>query len=387
LRIVHVSDTHLGYRQYNLDERETDLYEAFQQVLDIAREERADIIVHTGDLFHMARPSNTTLLKFKECVRNLNGIKFIAILGDHDFPKRKDRPPHELFDDIILLGSSRSESLPEKYVIDDVAFLGIPAIKGLHAKILPEILKKCGNIAKNYKHCVLLLHQGIKEYIPFEGAYEIHESDLPRNMSYIACGHIHSRKLREFGNGYLGIAGSTEIMNKDEISSWERDGKGVYIVDLDDGVNVQKVDLIIRPQFVFELEVENLENMSNELDGKISEYESKYGKKPKKPVLHVTVTGKNFDRQAAYEKLQELVKNKILHIRPIFRERDIETEEIKIDISEGINMEKIMKEYFKDEKIGGLAYEIYDHIISDDIEGATKLLENFYKENYGGDEE
>ena len=30
MRVAHMSDTHLGYRQYNLDEREKDFYDVFE---------------------------------------------------------------------------------------------------------------------------------------------------------------------------------------------------------------------------------------------------------------------------------------------------------------------------------------------------------------------
>ncbi len=50
-RILHTADTHLGYRQYGLEERREDFSRAFQQIIEIAISEKADALVHAGDLF------------------------------------------------------------------------------------------------------------------------------------------------------------------------------------------------------------------------------------------------------------------------------------------------------------------------------------------------
>ena len=34
MRFAHLSDTHLGYRQYGLIDREKDFYDAFERIVD-----------------------------------------------------------------------------------------------------------------------------------------------------------------------------------------------------------------------------------------------------------------------------------------------------------------------------------------------------------------
>jgi len=103
LRIAHISDTHLGYRQYNLDDREQGFYDAFNEAIDKAIEERADVLVHSGDLFHSPKPPVKALYIFREAIKKLKGkIKFLTVLGEHDTPKRKAMIPHRLFDIHIL---------------------------------------------------------------------------------------------------------------------------------------------------------------------------------------------------------------------------------------------------------------------------------------------
>ncbi|MDL0138757.1 metallophosphoesterase, partial [Halobacterium salinarum] len=52
VRLLHTSDTHLGYRQYHLDERRQDFADAFAEVVSAGIQHDVDAVVHAGDLFH-----------------------------------------------------------------------------------------------------------------------------------------------------------------------------------------------------------------------------------------------------------------------------------------------------------------------------------------------
>ncbi|KXA90814.1 hypothetical protein AKJ57_03610 [candidate division MSBL1 archaeon SCGC-AAA259A05] len=60
---VHLSDTHLGYRQYGLDERFEDWSKATKQVIDYAVDHDVDAVIHSGDLFNSAKPGRDALLQ------------------------------------------------------------------------------------------------------------------------------------------------------------------------------------------------------------------------------------------------------------------------------------------------------------------------------------
>ena len=40
--ILHTSDTHLGYAQFDLEEREKDVYDAFSEIVDAAVKDRVN---------------------------------------------------------------------------------------------------------------------------------------------------------------------------------------------------------------------------------------------------------------------------------------------------------------------------------------------------------
>ncbi|MEM2964487.1 MAG: metallophosphoesterase, partial [Candidatus Bathyarchaeia archaeon] len=111
VRVAHLADTHLGFRQYNLDERERDVYDVMDEISDRILDERASIVVHSGDLFDSSRPTAQAYYAFKKFLSKLEGkAKVFSILGDHDTPKRLGMPPQRLFEDRIqVLGVNGGE--------------------------------------------------------------------------------------------------------------------------------------------------------------------------------------------------------------------------------------------------------------------------------------
>ena len=84
--IAHISDTHLGNRQYGSDVRRQDFIDAFEAAVEAAIDADADAIIHTGDLFHRQTPP---LPEVNACIQILQraadaGIPFHAIVGNHD---------------------------------------------------------------------------------------------------------------------------------------------------------------------------------------------------------------------------------------------------------------------------------------------------------------
>jgi len=85
-KILHVSDTHLGNRQYRSNTRRSDFADAFDAAVDIAIGEEVDAVVHTGDLFDDPSPDVPTLNRCLDTVSRLAeaDIPFLAIIGNHE---------------------------------------------------------------------------------------------------------------------------------------------------------------------------------------------------------------------------------------------------------------------------------------------------------------
>ncbi len=85
-RLLHVSDTHLGYIAYGKSRRADDFSDAFIQVVQLAIRRDVDAVVHTGDLTHNADASSELGPRIAAGLRRLRaeGIPFYFILGNHD---------------------------------------------------------------------------------------------------------------------------------------------------------------------------------------------------------------------------------------------------------------------------------------------------------------
>ena len=86
MNFIHTADLHLGYRQYDLDERFRDFGRSFKAVAQQAIEARAEFLLIAGDLFHSRNINAPTYFQAHHILTLLKdaGIPCIAIEGNHD---------------------------------------------------------------------------------------------------------------------------------------------------------------------------------------------------------------------------------------------------------------------------------------------------------------
>lgn len=290
VRLMHVSDTHLGAKEYSMDTREDDVYEAFSEAIDIALSERVDLIVHSGDLFDVWSPSNRALSEFKNGARKLNekGIPMYLIMGDHDRPKRVDFPAARIFDflGIELLGMDGYEERIAKYGDEEILIGGISNIKGLRVKNLVGAYEKAESHAGARKSSILMSHQAITPYFFPPAACEADKSDLPTAFSYLAFGHVHD-SFQDRSSTTFAYAGSTEIASVREIEGFLKNGKAVNIVDINRGEVELERRKLTSVRYQYRIENATPDNYQD----KINEIRNRKRSNEKKPVLSLTITG------------------------------------------------------------------------------------------------
>ena len=81
--ISHISDIHLGYAQFNLQEREEDLYEVFEESVDKSIQEHVEAVILAGDIFHNPKPTGSDVIKLARELKKLKekSIPVYFILG------------------------------------------------------------------------------------------------------------------------------------------------------------------------------------------------------------------------------------------------------------------------------------------------------------------
>jgi len=374
VRVAHVADTHLGFRQYNLDEREQDIYDVFDEIADKILEERADIVVHSGDLFDSPRPTAQAYYAFKRFLAKLDGkTKVFSILGDHDTPKRRGMPPQRLVDDKLqILGLVGGEYQTMHLNGREVLVAGISHFGRRYRDLLVEELKKLDSIAADYPVSILALHQAVERFFGLEEAFELRMDELPRNFTYYAMGHLHNRIQASFSDGILAYSGSTEIIRSNEIDEWEKHGKGFYVADIEsDKVRLREVNLeSVRPQLKIKIDYASF-------DQQLKGVAAALGNFGKPPIAHLVVEGKEIDRQRVQQALNESLSGKALHFRSQIVE---EAEKRLVELRPGeVNVNVLLREYLKDEKVADFGYELFKVLRFGDVEEAKNIAEEYFR--------
>jgi len=99
MRLLHVSDWHLGATLGRVD-RWPDHEQVLGEQIALAREVRPHLILHTGDLFHHARPAVEDLRRGLWALEELAAVApVVALAGNHDSPAM-----FEVFQRLLSLG-------------------------------------------------------------------------------------------------------------------------------------------------------------------------------------------------------------------------------------------------------------------------------------------
>ena len=97
MRIVHLSDLHLGFRQYQrqspagINQREVDVATTFSRAIDRIIALEPEVVLLGGDVFHHVRPGNPAIVKafieLSKLVNSLPNVHVVIAAGNHDLPR------------------------------------------------------------------------------------------------------------------------------------------------------------------------------------------------------------------------------------------------------------------------------------------------------------
>ncbi len=235
MRLVHISDTHLGFSAYSkldpiegINQREADVYRAFAQAVDKAIELEPDLVVHSGDLFDTVRPQNRAIdFALKQMIKlSRAGIETVLISGNHSTPRLREtgnilrifehldhvHPVHEPGVTTIAAGDATVHAIPHSVT---------PSLSDLVTNAEPS---------RDSPFNVLVLHAGVigsKTYNMDEfNEQTVPQESVENDWDYVALGHFH-RFAKVTNRAYY--SGSTERMGFGDAGQ----DKGIVEVDLD----------------------------------------------------------------------------------------------------------------------------------------------------------
>ena len=199
MRLVHLADIHLGFRQYQrqtptgINQREADVALSLRKVIDKVIELKPELVLIAGDVFHTVRPTNPAILhafaEFSRLVQALPSARVVMIGGNHDRPRTSETGC--ILGLFTRLGIDVVVGEAQRIVVHehDLTILAVPEMEGVLPALTPD---------PNAKYNILLLHGEIEGVLPRYGAsldrspLQITHQQLGAHLwDYVALGHYH----------------------------------------------------------------------------------------------------------------------------------------------------------------------------------------------------
>lgn len=204
MKLVHLSDTHLGYRGQGIEclvddpwrpgvairQREADIMLGLMRAVDrIVEQPLPDVVVHSGNLFDSPRPSAHLLDFAMTQVRRLAdaGIPVVIVEGNHETPRDRGQG-HVLR---LLAHLPRVQVIcqaAERVQVGTILLHAFP-----HRALLEGALPEESRLDPAY-HNVLVAH-GVADGLPYyrtgRPAVDVNVAVCANQFEYIALGHYH----------------------------------------------------------------------------------------------------------------------------------------------------------------------------------------------------
>jgi len=271
LKIIHFSDTHLGFNDLdilndeNINQREADFYNAFSQVVEKIKLIKPDYIIHTGDLFHRASPSNRAITFALEQFKIIDAldIPFVLIAGNHSTPRTNlSSPILKIFESFKNVYASYKQEY-KKIEFDNVVFHTLPHMND-DTKALSQIELCESNIDKD-KNNIMMMHCSVGAFYLMqefgEWVYPTNKEYIFQMMDYVALGHWHGfGPVGKHKNVYY--SGSTERTSLND----KRNSKGFIELNIEDSLDLEYKEIRIRPIVSKEIDCNEYEDSLKLLD-------------------------------------------------------------------------------------------------------------------------
>ena len=271
MKIIHFSDTHLGFNDLDIvneegvNQREADFYKAFSDVIDAILETKPDYVIHTGDMFHRASPSNRAITFALTQLKRIEqaNIPFVIIAGNHSTPRTSTSSP--ILQALKTLNNVHAvfEQKYEKVEFEDVIFHALPHVND--ERIIPDELECVERNIDASKKNILMMHCSVGAHYLMhefgEWVFPKEKEYLFAKMDYVALGHWHGfGSVGKHNNVFY--SGSTERTS----SSDKREEKGYVLLDFESELSIELQTIPLRKSRAFTIDTDRYEEAVAELD-------------------------------------------------------------------------------------------------------------------------
>ena len=246
MRLLHLSDLHLGFRQFQrttptgINQREWDVAQSFTRAVDRVIELRPDIVLIAGDVFHTVRPTNPAILhafaQFSRLMRELPDAIVVIVAGNHDMPRSSETLCIlRLF---VPLGIHVVDSAARRLAFPEhgLSILAVPDLPPGDVAIEPD---------PSARFNLLVMHGEVEGALPeFAGSADRSALQIPAAAlsspawDYVALGDIHVYQKvgpKAFYSGSLDYTSPNVWGEIEEQRKQKLPGKGMIERDLESG--------------------------------------------------------------------------------------------------------------------------------------------------------
>ena len=262
MKLIHLSDLHLGKRVNEVSMIEDQQY-ILQQILRIVRDENAQAVLLSGDIYDKSVPSAEAVTLFDEFLSRLAQlqVKVLAISGNHDSPERLAFGNRLMEGAGIYMSPVYDGRISPLELSDEhgrVDFWLLPFIKPAHVKrfypdaVVESYTDACRVAVENMdidpaRRNVLLTHQFVTGAATCEseelsvGGSENVDASVFEAFDYVALGHIHGPQ--NIGSSRLRYCGTPLKYSFSE----EHHYKSVTVVELEQKGQLQLHTVALTP--------------------------------------------------------------------------------------------------------------------------------------------
>lgn len=234
MKILHTSDWHLGHTLYNYDRTEEQMAMLLQMV-DIVREEKPDVFLLCGDVYHTPQPSASVQTMFTNALVEIHDanpdMTIVITAGNHDSGTKHDifRTPWKALkvytigsvdannkEDLIIEIPGQGYVIAVPYVnernMPDGFFQDLLDIVAERNKANLPVLMTAHTTVSG---CDFTGHENASEYVV--GGIDSHSlEDMGTGYDYLALGHIHHAQFVRGGNHRVRYSGTPIPVSFDE---------------------------------------------------------------------------------------------------------------------------------------------------------------------------
>ncbi len=275
MRILHTADWHIGQRLH--ERQRTDEHEQFLDwLLEKIQEHQVELLLVSGDIFDTALPSSeSTNLYYRFLYRLFSETDAYTVItaGNHDSPRHLEAPREFLeMGRIYVVGTADEPtkcvvSLPPddpRVAVAAVPFLSESDLRHLSYETEVERNERYRERFKAlYADCVSLMPAELPKIlmghlfveggqvgdsernVQIGGATATHVSDFPKDVSYVALGHLHRPQTIKGADYPVRYSGSPMPLRFNETGY----RKVVYLLELSEDGTLIRDEKIKIPVF------------------------------------------------------------------------------------------------------------------------------------------